>query len=114
MKEKVIRVYVAGPYSNGDVALNVREAITVGNELYDNGFIPFIPHFTHFWHMIFPRPYESWLAYDDEWLVCCDCVLRLPGFSNGADKEVDHARQIGLPIYDSIGALLVAYGRHLS
>ena len=26
---------------------------------------PFVPHGTHFWHMLFPRPYEFWLDLDN-------------------------------------------------
>ena len=32
----------------------------------------------------------------------CDAVLRIPGVSKGADLDVAKARQLGLPIYDSV------------
>jgi len=96
------KVYVAGPYTKGDVAVNVRNAITAANELADLGFAPFVPHFTHFWHMLFPRPYEFWLDLDNQFLPCCDAVLRLPGESSGADKEVQLATSLGLPIFHII------------
>ena len=32
-----IRVYIAGPYTKGDVGLNVRNAITMGNIVRDAG-----------------------------------------------------------------------------
>jgi hypothetical protein len=47
------RIYVAG---KGDVAVNVRNAHMAANKLADLGFAPFVPHATHFWHMLFPRP----------------------------------------------------------
>ena len=85
---RAIRVYVAGPYTKGDVAVNVREAILAGGRIYDAGMVPFVPHLTHFWHTVAPRPYEDWLRLDMEWLRVCDALLRLPGDSSGADKEL--------------------------
>lgn len=35
------RVYVAGPYTKGDVAVNVRNAYEAANRLADLGFAPF-------------------------------------------------------------------------
>jgi hypothetical protein len=97
------RIYVAGPYSQGDVAVNVRTAY---NRLADSGFAPFVPHHTHFWHMMFPRPYEEWLRLDLAFLPCCDAILRLPGASNGADGDVNAARQAGMPVFTEIDSLI--------
>ena len=81
-----MRVYVAGPYTLGDVALNVRAAIDAGNELLHNGHAPFVPHLSHFWHIIHPVEYRVWLAFDIEWLKVCGALIRLPGDSAGADQ----------------------------
>lgn len=109
METKPIRVYVAGPYTKGDVAINVRHAIEAGDRLWARGFVPFIPHFTHFWHMMFPKPYEAWTSYDLQWLPCCTCLLRLPGDSLGADNEVSRAKQLGIPVFLHEAALFAAY-----
>ena len=92
-------VYVAGPYSKGDVALNVRYALEVAEALIDKGFTPYIPHLTHFWHLVFPHDIEFWYAYDLEWLAKCDALLRLTGESIGADKEVRFAQDHGIPVF---------------
>lgn len=94
------KVYVAGPYTKGDVAVNVRTAILVGNDLMSFGYVPFIPHLTHFWHLLYPRQYEFWLAYDNCWLPFCDFVCRIPGESAGADKEVALAQQLGIVVQE--------------
>jgi len=99
------RVYVAGPYSNGDVAVNVRNAYEAASQLADAGFAPFVPHHTHFWHLLFPRPYEEWLKLDLAFLPCCDAVLRLPGESLGADGEVREATRLGILVFDTIDDL---------
>lgn len=90
---------MAGPYSKGDTALNVRRAIEAGHLLMEAGHTPFIPHLTHFWHLLFPRPYEEWLAYDNQWVTLCHGLLRLKGESNGADKEVALATKNKMPVF---------------
>jgi hypothetical protein len=101
----IARIYIAGPYTKGDVAVNVRNAFEAASRLADLGFAPFVPHGTHFWHMMFPRPYEFWLELDNEFLPCCAAVLRLPGESSGADKEVQLASKLGIPVFTSIDRL---------
>jgi hypothetical protein len=96
------RVYIAGPYSKGDVMLNIREAIFAADWVIAAGNIPFLPHLTGFWHVISPKPYEKWLELDMAWLRQCDCVIRLPGESSGADGEVAEAKALGLPIFASV------------
>lgn len=94
------RVYVAGPCTQGDVALNVRRAIEAGHLLMEAGHIPFIPHLdTHFWHMLYPREYEEWLEYNEHWVPLCHVILRLNGASSGADREVAQARRLQMPIF---------------
>ena len=105
MREKI---YVAGPYTKGDVAINVHNAIKTANDLANLGFAPFVPHFTHFWHMLFPHPYEFWCKQDMEWLERCDAIVRLPGESSGADAEVERARELGLPVYLGLDVFLAA------
>jgi hypothetical protein len=101
-----VRIYVAGPYTQGDVAVNVRNAYAAADRLADLGFAPFVPHATHFWHMLFPRPYEFWLDLDNQFLPFCEAVLRIPGPSSGADKEVQLAQRLMIPVFTDIDALL--------
>jgi hypothetical protein len=98
-------IYIAGPYSSGDTVLNVRNAVLAAEELIKLELIPYIPHLTMFWHIITPHDYEFWLNYDLNWLNKCDGLLRLPGASSGADKEVEYAQNIRIPVYYSIEEL---------
>ena len=93
------RIYVAGPYSHGDVALNIHRAVEAGDKLLRMGHAPFIPHLTGFWHMMFPQEYERWLEYDKAWLLVCDALYRLPGDSPGADREVLWAWGAGIRVF---------------
>ena len=105
-----MRVYIAGPYTKGDVAVNVRNAIEAANQLMDHGHFPFIPHLNHFVHLLFPRPYEDWLALDNVFLPYCQALVRLPGESLGADKEVMLAKSLNIPVYAGVGDLLCKEG----
>lgn len=100
------KVFVSSPYTIGDTALNVKTQIDAGNELINLGFAPFLPLLSHFQHMAHPQPYEKWLQLDMQWLYVCDCVLRLPGESSGADKEVEMAELLDIPVYYSIEELV--------
>jgi hypothetical protein len=97
-----VKIYIAGPYTKGDVAENVRNAIHCGDYVAGLGHIVFIPHLTHFWHFLAPHEYDFWMKQDEAWLLECDAVLRVKGESHGADQEVALAKQAGIPIYYSV------------
>ncbi len=97
-----MKIYVAGPYTKGDPVMNTRNTIMAAEELVRMGHVPYIPHLSMFWHVVAPHPYEFWLEYDKAWLVCCNALLRLPGESSGADKEVALAHELGIPVYYSL------------
>lgn len=103
-----MKVYVSGPYTKGDPCENTHKAIMAGNALLDAGLVPFVPHVSHFWHTVTPRPYNDWMKIDLAFLPACDLFLRLPGESSGADIEEAEARRLGIPVYYSICDLLEA------
>lgn len=98
-------VYVAGPYSKGDVMVNIREAMRMGQVLIDAGYVVFVPHLSAFQHLVDHRPYREWLDYDFRVILCCDAVLRLPGESPGADEEVAFAVRNGIPVHSALETL---------
>jgi hypothetical protein len=102
---KMIVVYIASPYTIGDQAVNVKRQIDTADELMNLYYCPIVPLLTHFQHMHHPRPYEDWLAIDFEHIKRCDILLRLPGESNGADREVEFAKSIGKQVVYSITEL---------
>lgn len=96
---KPLRVYVAGPYT-ADPEACTAAAIAVGNALLDAGHAPFVPHLSHYWHTLHnQRGYEDWMRIDLAWLERADAVVRIPGESPGADREVELARALGIPAY---------------
>jgi hypothetical protein len=108
---KMVKVYIASPYTKGDIAVNVKIQMDTANELMNAGICSYVPLLNHFLHMAHPRPAEDWYAMDKEWLVVCDAVLRLPGESEGADAEMVLAQRSGIPVYYSIQEVVRAYGR---
>lgn len=99
-------VYVAGPYTHGDVAVNVRSAIEIGLVIIKAGLAPYIPHLSHFMHMHEPQQYECWMGVDMAWIEKCDALYRLPGYSPGADREVRHAKARQIPVFENFQDLI--------
>lgn len=106
MKKKI---YIASPYTIGDVAVNVKRQMDVADELMTLGFAPFTPLYSHFQHMMHPRPYQDWIDIDLIWVLSCDAVLRLDGKSSGADGEVKYAIENKIPVYYSIEELVSSF-----
>lgn len=100
-------VYIAGPYTKGDVVKNVRRVVLVADRLRDVGFVPFVPHLTFVWHLVSPHEIDFWYQYDLAWLEKCDCLLRLEGESSGADNEVRFAEEHNIPVYYDVDTLLL-------
>ena len=99
-------VYIAGPYTLPDPVANTRRAVHFAERLFSEGKVtPVVPHLTMLWHFILPHSLEWWYRYDIELLAHCDALLRLPGESAGADREVAFARENLIPVFHSISVL---------
>ena len=106
LERRRLRVYLAGPISQGDVLENVTNAIKLGKRMVKDGLAPYIPHFDSY---MFPGNDISWnafLEWDLEWLPLCEAVFRITGESEGADKEVEVARELSIPVFYSYSQLL--------
>jgi hypothetical protein len=98
----MLKVYVAGPYTKGNVEQNVLNAIDASSELISIGLAPFCPHLSHYVDQIHPHSWKQWMDIDIEFLIDCDIVLRIPGESKGADFEVNEAHKLGMLVVYSI------------
>ena len=107
LNDNSLYVYVAGPYTQGDMAVNVGYALDIGYRLMLEGFIPYIPHLSHFMHMLHPQPRDHWLILSAAWLNRCAVVFnQLPGApSEGRDLELELARWHGIPIVETFSEL---------
>lgn len=91
-------LYVSGPYSLNPSRCTDR-AIEVGNVLLGAGYEPMVPHLNHFWEERHPNAYEDWMRVDLAWVRRADAVVRIPGESSGADREVALAQSLGIPVF---------------
>lgn len=98
-------VYVAGPISRGNMDENIRKAIHMADLLANSGFSPIIPQLSFFWQLLRPREYESWMEMDFALIKKCDALLRIPGESKGADREVQYAMSLPIPVVYNINDL---------
>lgn len=103
----MIAVYIASPYTIGDQLENVNKSFDVALELIKLGFAPFAPLYSHYLHERQPQHHTTWMALDFEWVRRCDCLLRLPGESSGADAEIEFALIIHKPVFYSVKSLVM-------
>ena len=91
-------VYLAGPYTRPDPVANTNRIVHIADALLDAGFVPLVPHLTLLWHLVSPKPYETWMAYGRELLKRCDALLRVPGDSDGATQEAELANSLDISV----------------
>lgn len=91
-------VYIAGPMS-GKYLSCVREMIPVQDALHRAGLVTFAPQLSVLRELITPATWEEYLEYDLDIIAHCDGLVRLPGDSKGADREVEFARKRMMPIW---------------
>lgn len=97
-RDHVPLIYLAGPFTEPDPVENTHRMIQIADAVLDAGFTPLIPHLTLAWHLVSPKPYAAWLAYDRDLLARCDVLLRVPGYSHGATQECTFADELGIPV----------------
>ncbi len=95
-------VYISGPYTKGDVAKNVNEAMWAGLIVLDHGHTPLVPHLSHFMHLLSQRPWDKWIEMDRKLVEISDELIRLDGDSKGADVEVALAVSLKIPVYQGM------------
>ena len=95
---EALLIYIAAPFTQPDPIANTHAVIRIADSLLDAGFTPLIPHLTLAWHLVSPKPYDIWLAYDRHLLARCDVLLRVPGYSQGATQECTFADELAIPV----------------
>ncbi len=96
------RIYIAGPIGVDDEGrpARVQAAYEVADRLRRAGLSPFVPHAYDDYGRRHEHSYECWMEFDAVWLRQCEALIRIPGISPGADREVDMARRLGMPVFD--------------
>lgn len=107
------RVYVAGPYSHPARGVRIRNAWTagaLGALVAEAGAYPVVPHLVGMHvaeHCDVQQSYEWWIEATRNDLLTCHAMILAPGWktSRGALGEVDLAKWMGLPVFESIDEL---------
>lgn len=114
-------IYIAGPITNppGEHVENAKRASVVGEQVFETGMaIPYMPHILLWWSADLMEKDDRWISPTlgrytyEEWMdMCfnviprCDALFRMNGYSPGADREVEFARNIGIPVFHSMSGL---------
>lgn len=101
-RERFPLVYVAGPITKGrpTVMHNVAAATEVFELLAARGVLCYCPQWSVLVAHALPKlDYEAWMRLDFELVRRCDALVRLPGESTGADREVALAHELRLPVF---------------
>lgn len=117
------RVYISGPLSRGPLDENLNAATAAFVALVRAGFAPLCLH----WSVYSKRcvrvddsvvacvgtrqgneelSHSDWRRVDLPWVAVSDAVLRLPGESVGSDRETAFARECGIPVFESVQAVI--------
>lgn len=96
-------IYIASPYTNYcDKQAAVDVQIDTFAILRDLGHEPIAPLLSHYIDQRHHASYERWMQWCLAMVGVCDVLLRLPGDSDGADREEAEARRLGKPVVYSI------------
>lgn len=93
------RIYISGPITLGDKEYNLQQSQVAQKALMVKGYAPFNPMLTISLPWEDKFSHNTWLESDYPWVEVSDGLLRLPGESVGADLEIEHARDTGVPVF---------------
>ena len=100
---KRLKVYIASPYTRGDVSENIKRQFDATEKLYELGFNVYAPITQlHFQSLAHPHNWNFWMSLCYEWIDSCDALLRIGGYSEGADMEVEYAKKKEIPVFYDI------------
>lgn len=104
MSRKTV-VYIACPMTKGNWTANVQAAARVSRDLMRKGYCVFNPTGSWLADLVEKTEPDVWIENDFGLIAVSDCILRLPGESEGADRELDFAARNGCPIFLELGEL---------
>lgn len=95
-------IYISGPYTSNP-GPNTLTAMRLFKTLWDKGFAPICPHWSHFQNILTPMSWEQWIEYDLHLLGDGVAgVFHILGPSEGAKIEVAYAKKLNIPVFTDI------------
>lgn len=99
------KIYIASPFTGAEIQ-NIARAVEAADEVLSLGCVPFLPHtMTGFWHMLYHRTYQEWMAFDLEWLSVCDAIFVVDDNSSGVRVEIEYCLDHNIPVLRSMDEL---------
>lgn len=109
-----LRCFISGPYSaptQKEIDRNISIAVRMGCEVAHAGHFPVVPHahggmidFAHKHYYGAELSYDYWIAWCLSELATCDVMLCL-ATSPGVEIERAHAKELSIPVVDSVDDL---------
>ena len=112
-KKEKMKIFVSGPLNSDACGYlkNVHNMLVIANELRKKGHHPFVPCYD-----LLLGIFDGYLNYDDyfnsnsAYIECCDAMFFI-GHSNGADRELEIAKNLGLKIFYNLDEVEDVSGR---
>ena len=92
-------VYIMCPMRKGDWDENVRKSIDAAERLRRKGYSIILPSLSWLWSVRYQVKFDDWMEMDYGLIAVSDCVLRVPGESEGGDLELDYAVRQDITIF---------------
>lgn len=92
-------VFLAGPFTSNPMH-GTRAASLAGDILYAAGYDVYVPHLSILDDVISPHDSDYWYERTLRMVDHCDVLLRLPGESVGADRELERGKELGIPTFE--------------
>jgi len=105
------RIYVAGPYSADNVMSvlrNMQRGMKAAERLFAAGYAPFCPWHDYQYELQADHDNQLYYDYSIAWLEVSDAIVLIEGWedSPGTLKELERARELGIPAYLGVDAFL--------
>ena len=110
----MVKVYIAGPYSADNVMNvlhNIRKGIEMSYRVFAEGMAPFCPWLDYQYVLMDKErklTIQDFYDYSIAWLLVSDAMLVLEGWqlSKGTLKEIEIAKERGIPVFYDIESLI--------
>lgn len=100
------KVYISGPITKGNRTSNFAQACHAQKTLMAAGFAVLNPMLSMMHPDAWNIDHETWVANDLPWVACADVVLRLPGESDGAERECEFARHNNIAVIHTVPGVI--------
>ena len=114
--DRPLLILICGPYLSGTdgdparIAANLAALEATALPIYERGHLALVGEWLALPIIRAARGAQNGDSIFEEYqypvahrlLSRCDAVLRIPGASRGADMDVAHARELGLPVFTSV------------